>query len=77
VEAACELSELLERAGELLAGAHEDPRGFRDVGLDPRLGEAKREGQCGEALLCAVVEVPLQAAPRSIRRVDDPRARGP
>jgi hypothetical protein len=61
--------ELLHRLGE---GLRE--RGVGG-GVEMRLGRAQHQPDRGEALLRAVVQVALQAAPSDVGRLDDPRLR--
>ena len=76
MQAARELTELLERLGELLPRAPEDLDRSVDVGLEPGLREPQGEGKRREPLLGAVVEVALQPASRRVGGVDDPRPGG-
>ena len=56
-------------------GLREQLRRGRRVGGQLRLGEAKAESERDEALLCAVVEVPLEPPPLSVAGLDDACAR--
>ena len=74
MEPAGELTELLERGRKLFG------RGFQEllcrggVVVEPCLGQPEREGKRHETLLCAVVEVPLEASTGSVAGLHDPRA---
>ena len=73
MDPAGELAQLVERGGELLARAASRTLGRRlGVGVDLRLREPERERERDEALLGAVVEVPLEAAPCLVAGLDDP-----
>ena len=75
MEAARKLAELLERERKLFPRPAEDLR--RRLGIDPEpgLGEPEGERERDEALLGAVVEVPLEPPPLGVGRVDEARAR--
>jgi hypothetical protein len=72
-----ELPQFLECLRELLPGRDEDLHRLVGLARQPRLGEAEGERERGEALLRAVVEVPLEAPSRGVRRRHDPAARRP
>ena len=75
MDPASELTELLQTERELVARPREQlRRGCRVVGK-PRLGEAKAERERDQALLRAVVEVPLEPPPLGVAGLDDARAR--
>ena len=73
MEAARELAQLLEGERKLLPRPAEDRR--RRVGIAPELGLGEPEGERerDEALLGAVVEVPLEPPPLGVGRVDEAR----
>ncbi len=75
MDSAGELTELLQTERELFARLREQLRRSRRVGRQLRLGEAKAESERDEALLCAVVEVPLEPLPLGVAGLDDARAR--
>src|SRR6185437_3182965 len=75
MNAARELAQLLQGVGELLARGADDLRGPRGIGVDPREREPERQGERDEALLSAVVQVPLEPSPRLVGGDDDARTR--
>jgi hypothetical protein len=72
-----ELTELLEPEGQLVARLRDQRRSGRRVFRQLRLGDAQPEREGDQALLRAVVEVPLEPAPLGVSRLDDacPRRR--
>ena len=75
MDPAGELAKLLQTERELFAGLREQLRRSRRVGRQLRLGETKAESKRDEALLCAVVEVPLEPLPLGVAGLDDACAR--
>ncbi len=73
MDAAGELAQLVERDGELLLRVGDGGAERRPVVC--RLREAEAERECEEALLRAVVQVALEAAPLVVGGFDDPRPR--
>ena len=71
MDSAGELTELLQTERELFAGLREELRRGRRVGRQLRLGETKAESKRDEALLCAIVQVPLEPLPLSVAGLDD------
>ena len=66
MDAPGELPKLLQRDRELLGGRPEQLPGHAGVGRDLAFGQTEGEGDRHEPLLCAVVQVPLEAAPLDI-----------
>src|SRR3954453_21021514 len=75
VDAARQLAELLERGGELVARRRRELLGLRRVAPDAGPDQAQLQRQRDEALLGAVVEVPLELAARGVARRDDALSR--
>ena len=75
MDAAGELAQLLECLGELGLRAREQLDRRFGIARDPRLDETQRDGERDEPLLRAVVQVPLERAPRRLLCADEPRAR--
>ena len=75
MDPAGELTELLETERELVARLRDQLRRGRRILGQPRLGDAKPELERDQALLRAVVEVPLEPPPLGVARLDDARAR--
>ena len=74
MDPARELAELLEAERELVARLREQlGRNVRLVG-ETRTGQAKPEGERDEALLRAVVEIPLEPLTLGIAGLDDARS---
>ncbi len=76
MEAARELPQLVERERELVGGRVERCAGRVRVGVELLPRQTQGERQRDQALLRAVVEVPLEAAPLHVAGGHDPRARG-
>ena len=76
VDAAGQLSQLLERAGELRLRAPEQLVRLRIAGGQHALAGSQGERDRDEALLRAVVEVALEPAALGVAGLDDARARG-
>ena len=75
VDAPGELAQLVERLAQLGAGACEQLGGALRVALDAILGQLQCEGEPDEALLCAVVQVPLDPPPLLVGRLHDAHTR--
>ena len=76
MDAARQLAQLVEPAGEVgLGGLQQLPGGLR-VALEPRGHHAQLERDRDEALLRAVVQVALEPLPLGVADLDEPRARG-
>ena len=75
MDPASELAELLQCGIELGARDRELAR-RRGVRLETRLEKPKAQRERDEPLLGAVVKIALDASPRGVRGLDDPRARG-
>ena len=76
MDAARQLAQLVERAGELGLGLLEQPGNRFGAALQRALGEAQLQRERDEALLRAVVQVALQPAALGIARAHDARAGG-
>ena len=76
MQAARELAEILDRPLELRERAVDERLELR-VARGLLAERAKREQRCGEALLGAVVQVPLEAPPLLVAGAHDPQARRP
>src|SRR4249920_822650 len=75
MDPACELTQLVDRMGKFLACATDDLGRGLGIVDEPRLGESKGNGQRHEALLCSVVQVPLEALTRLVASSDEACAR--
>ena len=74
MDAARELAKLGERSAEVARSLpHERLRGGR-VGREARLGEPQNERQRDKALLCAVMEIPLEAPALGVAGLDESHA---
>ena len=71
MDPACQLAQFLERFGELPAELGDDRHGSVRVGADLRLDEPEAERHRDEPLLGTIVEVPLEAPPLGVPRLDD------
>ncbi|HYZ53482.1 MAG TPA: hypothetical protein VE733_08280 [Streptosporangiaceae bacterium] len=76
METAGDLAQLLQRAGHLGDRAVQLPRQLTGPGGCGRLRLAQLQGQGDQALLGAVVQITLDAAPGGIGGGHDPRPRG-
>ena len=72
MDAVGELAQLLDRQLGLDARLGDQLRRARRIALEPRLGEAQRQGHADQALLGAVVQIALDAPPLLVGRGDDP-----
>ena len=76
MDPACQLAELLQRMGELLARAREHLGRLVRVAAQLRLDQPKLHRQRDEALLGAVVKVALELPPRPALGLEQPGAGG-
>lgn len=75
MEASGKLAQLVERQAKLVAGFREGrARGCR-VGIELLERDAQRQRERDQALLCTVVEIALETAPRDVAGSNDPRTR--
>ena len=77
MDASCELPQLLEREGQLTCRVGENRVGASRIGGELALRQPEREGERHETLLCAVVQVALEAPPLGVAGFDEPHARAP
>ena len=75
MDSAGELAKLLQTERELFARSRKQLSGACRIVGKPRLGEAKPERERHQALLRAVVEVPLEPPSLCVAGLDDARAR--
>ena len=75
MEASCELTQLVERDGELVARALERLARLDRIVVELRERQPEGQRERDQALLCAVVEVPLEAPTGDVAGGDDARAR--
>ena len=74
MEAAGELSQLLEAGIEFTARLLQQRGSCRWIGLEPSLREPEEQRRRHEPLLGAIVEVALESPTLLVARADDPRA---
>ena len=71
MDAACEVAQLLQGEVGLLPGLAHELHGRRVAVCGALLGHAQVEGERDESLLCAVVQVALDAPALVVGRGDD------
>src|SRR5438034_9585248 len=77
MDPARELPQLLEGDRELYLGLVEEPLRELGIGCLALRCQSQLEGQRDQLLLRAVMEIPLEAPPLRVRRLDQPRPRRP
>ena len=75
MQASGELPQLFERQGELLAGTDQGRSSGRRIGVQLLQCGPQGQRERHQALLCAVVEIALEAAALDVTGGDDPRSR--
>ena len=74
MDAAGELTQLLERLRQLVAGGRDECLGRRRVAADVGLDQAELQREGDQPLLGAVVQVALEPPPFRVAGRDDPLA---